>query len=223
MVMEDIVPYNKTTEYEKAQKNINEYILKNKLGFKWDAYQSDDNTYMYLVPFSSFSDIDKLYQAWDEKMKSVNQDEFGKLTNAFVGTIDHNNNIIIEQNESTYNPKSPYLTREKTAFLHWDFFEIIPGKEKEAWGLMKEYKAMCEKENIDVPFHVWSVNFGEHTSTIIITTPATGDIDFYTHNKATDDKLMKAPGGMELYGKFMDCVKKFNHFNGRPRPDLSIK
>lgn len=222
MVMQDVVPFNKTMEYESAQKEINNFFASNKLDFKWRVYKSDDNIYMYLIPFSDYADLDKIFKAWDEKIKTVNQDEFNKKWNAFNGTIDHTNNIIIQLSESSYTPKNSYITADKSSFTHWDFFEVIPGKEKEAWALMKDYKSTCEKENTEVPFHVWSVNFGERTSTIVITTPANSDIDFYTHNKAADDKIMKSPGAMELYGKFMACIKKFNHFNGKPRPDLSL-
>jgi hypothetical protein len=78
------------------------------------------------------------------------------------------------------------------------------------------------KLNIPVAYNLWSVVFGENSTTLIFTTLAKDDVDFYTRNKETDEKTMKEPGGNEMYMKFMSSVRSFHHFNGKPRPDLSI-
>lgn len=223
LVLDDIVSPSKVMEYEKAQKAMNEFIVKNKMGINWQTYQTDDYTYMYVVPFSTFTTLDSLFKLWDEKMMAANQDDLKKHFGAFAGTIDQTNSHIVQKNENnSYMPKNPYMKPEDAKFLHWDFFEVIPGKEQEVWALMADYKKLCEKLNVTVPYNAWSVNIGDHTSTIVITTPAKDDVDFYTQNKMSDEKFMKEPGTDELYGKFMSLMRKFNHFNGKPRPDLSI-
>ncbi len=223
LVMDDVVSPSKVMEYEKAQKAMNEFIVKNKMGINWQTYQTDDYTYMYVVPFSTYTSLDSLFKLWDEKMMAVNQDDLKKHFGAFAGTIDQTNSQIVKKNEAnSYTPKNPYLKSTEAKFLHWDFFEVIPGREQEAWALMAEYKKLCEKLNLNVPYNAWSVNIGDNTSTIIITTPGKDDVDFYTQNKMSDDKIMKEPGSDALYSKFISLMTKFRHFNGKPRPDLSI-
>jgi len=222
LVMEDVVFPYKMMEYENAQKGINEFFKKNKISISWNAFQTDDFTYMYVVPFSGLGEVDELFKMWNEKIKASDQKEFGKLYSAFAGTIDRNNTLIVELSDS-YKPANPYLKPEDAGFIHWDFFELLPGKEQEARALLTDYKKMNEKLNIQVGYNLWSVVFGNNSTTLVFTTNAKDDIDFYTHNKETDEKTMKEPGGSEMYMKFLSSVRSFHHINGKPRPDLSIQ
>jgi hypothetical protein len=219
--MEDIVFPYKVMEYENAQKAMNEFLKKNNMGVTWDTYQTDDFTYMYIVQFSGLSEVDDIFKMWHDKIKAADQKEFDSLYGAFSGTIDKNNTFVVELKDS-YKPKNPYLKMEDAGFIHWDFFELIPGKDKDADGLIADYKKMNEKLDIPVAYNLWSIVFGENSSTLIFSTNAKDDVDFYTHNKETDNKLMKEPGGNDIYMKFLANVRCFHHFNGKPRPDLSI-
>jgi hypothetical protein len=158
---------------------------------------------------------------WDDKMKASNQEELTQHMNTFTGTIEHTNSIIVKKNEDSFTAKNSYLKPDESMFIHWDFFEIIPGKEHEAWALVSDYKKLYEKLDIDVSYDAWSVEFGEHNSTIIFTTWAKDDVDFYTMNKKVDKLMTKEAD--ELDSKFMACVNTFHYFNGRYRKDLSIK
>lgn len=221
MVMQDVVHPYKVAEYEKAQKEMNEFITKNNFGFSWEVFRADDYTYHYVIPFSNFADLDRLFKMWDEKNKAANQEDLAKHIIAFTGTIDHTNTIIVKKSEYSYVAKTPYLKQDEAKFIHWDYFEILPGKEHEAWSLVSDYKKLCEKLNINVSHNVWSLEFGEHNSTIIFTTWAKDAVDFYTMNKKSNEQMMK--DGSDLYSKFMACVSRFHHVNGRYEKDLSIK
>lgn len=222
LVMEDIVLPSKMMEYEKAQKDMNEFLKKNNFNITWNAYQTDDFNYMYVVPFYNLNQVDSLFNLWNSKVKAVGNDEFSKVLNQFNGTIDYNNSLIVELVDS-YKAQNPYFKADEAKFIHWDFFEIIPGKEKESKKLLEEYKKINEKLKIPVSYNLWNVVFGEHSTTMIFTTQAKDDVDFYTHNKQSDELLMKEPGGADLYMKFLSGVRKFHHINGKPRPDLSLK
>ena len=91
LVMQDVVYPYKVEAYEKAQKDMNEFIKKNYPGVKWDCLQYDSYTYDYLVELTSYSQIDDMNKMWAEIMKTVNQDEFNKLANNFIGTISATN------------------------------------------------------------------------------------------------------------------------------------
>jgi len=220
LVLQDVVFPNKSAEYEKVQKATNEFLKKNKSGISWECYQTDDFTYMYVIPFSDLKMIDSMNKAWDAKMKSFNQDDFMGTVNGFIGCINHVNSLIVKLSPQSYMPKNPRLKTEEATFLHWDFFEIIPGKEREAWGLAADYKKLNTEKNIVTPYNLFSVEFGQNSSTIIMTTRAKNTIDFYTQNKVDDDNI--GDSSKELDSKFWALIKKFSHFNGKFRADLSL-
>ncbi len=220
-VMQDIVFPYKAMEYENAQKSINEFFKKNNTGISWQTFQTDDFNYMYVIQFSGLGEVDDLFKMWEAKIGAADKNEFGKLFGAFAGTIDKTNSIIVELNDF-YQPKNPYLKPEEAEFMHWDFFEILPGKNMEATALLADYKKLNEKLNIPVAYNLWSVVFGNNSSTLIFTTQAKDDVDYYTQNKETDTKTMKESGSYEMYMKFMSTVRSFHHFNGKKRSDLSM-
>ena len=221
LVMEDVVYPNKSFEYEKAQKAMNDFIKASKIGLTWDCYQTDDYTYMYVIPFTTLSALDSLYDVWDKKFGALNQEDMNNHIKSFVGTIEGNNTIVVKLHpEASYHSPNPYVKPEEVKFIHWDFFEIIPGKEKEAWELSKQYNDINKKSGAGQDYDAWSVDFGPNSSTIIFTTPSSSDADFYSQMHQDEKKAGNQFD--ELYPKFMDCVHKFTHFNGKPRPDLSI-
>lgn len=220
LVMQDVVFPNKFMEYEAAQKAINQFLIKNKFTTSWDCYQTDDFTYMYTIQFSDLQEVDAMYKMWNEKIGSSAK-EFNTLYGAFTGTIKSTNNIIVELGE-WYTPKNPNVTRETAGFIHWDYFELVPGKDWETRAMIADYKKMSEKLQTPLGFRQWNVVFGENSTTIIFSSIAKDDIEFYTLNKKGDELMMKEPGGEEMYMKFMANVSKFEHKNGKPRRDLSI-
>jgi hypothetical protein len=222
LIMEDVVYPYKLAEYENAQKAINEFFKKNVPGLSWETYQTDDFTYMYIIPFSSLSEVEGLFTMMESKIKAADQKEFGKLYGAFAGVIDHNHTLVVELADS-YNPENRYLKPEEGSFIHWDFFELLPGKDMEARGITAQYKKLNEKLNIPVPYNLWSTYFGPNSTTLVFSTRAKDDVDFYTRNKESDDKMMKDPEGSAIYMNFLASVRSFHHFNGKARPDLSIK
>ncbi len=104
--------------------------------------------------------------------------------------------------------------------MHFDYFEIIPGKEHEAMSLVSDFQKLYEKNNISVSYNVWSVEFGDHSSTIVVTTGAKNAVDYYTMDKEVSEQLEKE--GHDLETKFRSCVNKVHRLNGNYLKDLSI-
>jgi hypothetical protein len=64
---------------------------------------------------------------WEEKMKTVNQDEFKKYADAFVGTISPTHQYVVTlNNKGSYTAKEPFIKQSDAKFYHWDYFEFIP-------------------------------------------------------------------------------------------------
>jgi len=218
-IMEDIVNPSKVAEYEKAQQDMNSFLKKRNFKSTWRAYSTDESVYYFVMPITSLAGLDSLYASWYGAMEKYNKEGLGQLMTNFAGTAKSSGNMVLQQSEHSYHPANSYLNPMDAGFLHFDFFDIIPGKEMEAWALLGEYKKLCEKNKFEEPFNVWQVMVGNPSSRIIFTNYAKDEVDYYTRNKKNTEVLMK--NASDLYVKFMACVEKFSHFNGKPRKDLS--
>lgn len=221
LVMQDVVYPNKVDAYEKAQKEMNEFIKKNYPGVKWDCLQYDSYTYDYLVELTNYSQIDEMNKMWADKMKTVNQDEFNKLANNFIGTISATNQMVVTMDKKgSYNSKNPYIKQSDAKFYHWDYFEFIPGKEDEAIAVAREEAALSEKLNLRGDFHLWRVSMGPNTNSIVYASWDKDRVSFFTDME--NDNKIAGKEMEELDKKFMSYVVKFDHWNGKAKPELSI-
>ena len=221
LVMQDVVYPNKADAYEKAQKDMNEFIKKNYPDVKWTCLQTDSYTYNYIVKFDDYSKIDDMNKMWADKMKTVDQNEFTKLANNFIGTISATHQRVCTlDKKGSYSSKNPYINQPDAKFYHWDYFEFIPGKEDEALAVAREEAALSEKLKLRGDFHLWHISIGDNTNAFLYTSWDKDRVTFFT-DMENDNKI--AGKEMEdLDKKFMSYVVKFDHWNGKARPELSI-
>jgi len=221
LVMQDVVYPNKVEAYEKAQKDMNEFIKNNYPAVKWTCLQYDSFTYDYLVELTSYSQIDDMNKMWQEKMKTVDQNEYNKLANNFVGTISATNQLVVTlDKKGSYNSKDPYIKHSDAKFYHWDYFEFIPGKEDEALAVAREEAALSDKLNLRGEFHLWRVTMGQNTNAIVYASWDKDRVSFFTDME--NDNKLAGKEMEELDKKFMSYVVKFDHWNGKTKPELSI-
>lgn len=222
MVMQDVVYPYKTEQYEKAQKDMNEWLTKNNMGIKWVCLQRENYTYSYVVEISNYAKMDEISKLWQEKMKTVDKKDFETHANAFNGTIAHTNEYIMSKvDKGSYVSPNPYSKKEENTFIHWDYFEIIPGMESEAQKLLEQEAALSEKTKQGLSYNLWRTDVGENTSSFLFASWGKDRVNFFT-DVEKDNKL----GGKEMEDidkKFMTMVQKFDHWNGKLRQDLSIQ
>jgi hypothetical protein len=221
MVMQDVVYPYKMDAYEKAQKDMNEFVSKNYPAVYWNCLQYDNYTYIYTINLGEYGKIDEMNKMWQDKMKTVNQDEFKKYADEFLGTISNTNQLIVTKDDKgSYISKDPYVKRSDANFFHWDYFELLPGREEDAIAIAREEAAYSEKVKQKMDYNLWRISVGPNTNSIIFVSWDKNRVDFFT-DMEKDNKL----GGKEMEDmdkKFMSYVTKFEHWNGKPRPDLSI-
>jgi len=221
LIMQDVVYPYKAAAYEQAQKDMNEFITKNYPQVKWTCLQYDNYTYDYIVDLGDYARIDEMNKMWEEKMKTVNQDEFKKYAGAFVGTISATNQFVVTQDKkASYKAKDPFVKPGEGKFYHWDYFEFIPGKEDEALQVAKDEAELCEKLNLKGSFNLWHVSMGQNTNAYVYASSDKTRLDFFTNMEA--DNKVAGKQMDDLDKKFMSYVQKFDHWNGKTRPELSI-
>lgn len=222
LVMQDVVYPYKADQYEKAQKDMNEWIQKNVPGISWRCLQRDNYTYTYVVKLENYAKIDEMNKLWKDKMNTVDKNDFQKHADAFTGTIAHTNQFVYTKNdEGSYEAETPYIKNEDAPFRHWDYFEIVPGMEQKALEILKQEAELSKRTKMGMSYNLWRIDMGENTSSFLFASWAKSRMDYVTDGEK-DDKL----GGQEykdLDKKFMSYVQKFDHWNGKSRDDLSIK
>ena len=221
LIMQDVVYPNKADAYEKAQKNMNDFISKNYPQVSWTCLQYDDYTYDYIVDLGDYAKIDEMNKMWAEKMKTVDQDEFKKYADAFIGTISATNQLVVTQDiKASYKAKDPFVKPGEGKFYHWDYFEFIPGKEDEALKVARDEAALGAKLNLRGSYNLWHISMGQNTNAYVYASADKNRIDFFTNMEA--DNKVAGKQMDELDKKFMSYVIKFKHWNGKARPELSI-
>lgn len=222
MVMQDVVYPYKSEQYEQAQKDMNQWIIKNVPGVSWTCLQRENYTYTYIFPITNYAQVDEINKMWQDKMTKIDRSEFDKYSGAFNGTIAHTNQYIVHKvDKASYVSDNPYTKKEDNVFIHWDYFEVIPGMESAAEKILEDEAAISKKTKMGLSYNCWRMDFGENTSSFLFATWGKDRPGFFTDNDK-DNKL----GGKELEDtdkKFMAMVQKFDHWNGKLRKDLSIE
>lgn len=221
VVMTDVVIPNKADQYEQAQKDMNVFLTNNYPNLKWDCVQFDRYEYNYIVDLKNYADIDEWNKTRMEKMKTVDQAEYKRLAAEFDGTISSNSRRIYTLDEKdSYTAKDPLVQPKDAKFLHFDYYELVPGKEDEALSIAHAISAINAKLNLRMSARIWRQNFGETNNAILLVRSDKSSSDFYSDMEKNNQ--MSNQEKKDLQKKFMSYVLKFDHWNGKTRPDLSI-
>ena len=104
---------SKVFDYEDAQKNANEFIKKNLPTLQWYAYSSENDTYFYITPIESLSDLEKMEQTINEAIKKSGRDEMRKVNESFRDKVSSvETDIYVFDKDLSYVPKEPRVKSE---------------------------------------------------------------------------------------------------------------
>ena len=92
--------------------------------------------------------------------------------------------------------------------------------EEEALKVAREEAALSQKLNLRGSFNLWHISMGQNTNAYVYASSDKDRISFFT-NMEVDNKVAGKQMD-ELDKKFMTYVQKFDHWNGKARPELSI-
>jgi hypothetical protein len=85
-------------------------------------------------------------------------------------------------------------------------------------SLIKDYKALFEKKNIEEGYRVYIGDLGTDMPMILFVQPAKSRVDFASLSDKQDELL--GDEGTALWKKAMSITQKFEHHNGLMRSDL---
>jgi len=219
MVHEDVVfPYMQD-KYEKAAKDFVQMLIDANVEGSSRAFQTEYFTYSTIISVKDFEGLAKYMEMRREMMDKIGEEKMGKVMGQFDGCYaSHKNYLITLRNDLSYKPTYGLNADEGFNFRHFDYINVIPGKEDEMNDILKEYKALYESKNIEEGYRVYFGGIGTDMPYIIFVQPAKGRVDWATLSDRQDEQLGEE--GSKLLNRMMAITQKFEHKDGMMRPDL---
>jgi hypothetical protein len=125
------------------------------------VYSSDDMHYLYSFPIANFADIDKFNNAkmkWAERMGS---DNLQSLLKSGEGVYEYLKWYVMRHiPELSYMPEVPRFKLEEALFRIVINDYVIPGKEMEYEGVLKEIITLSKEKNNETIFYAYIGDIG---------------------------------------------------------------
>lgn len=210
---------SKVSEYEEAQKNVNELSKKYMLSMQVNAYSSENDTYYYIMEIENLDDITKIFS---EIMMKADKDELQKGFAAFRDKVfSTEGEVYVADKEFSYQSKEPRIKPDEVKFERWTFFELNPYYDQDALNACKkEMKEFFEKNNIAGGYALYNKVFGGNSNISVLSEQGKSRIDYLTYNNEWSKKYWK--DFEPLYKKFMNFVKDYKIIDCWFRADLSV-
>lgn len=216
---DEVLPYMADT-YEAALKNFIKFLGDNNVTeMSFSVIQQNYFTYSAITPVDDYNGLAEYFGMSEEMMEKVGEENFAKALAEFDGCYNtHRNYLITLRNDLSYKATEGLDPEEGLHFRHIDYLYVIPGKEAEMMEVLKEWKALHEEKNIQQAYRVYIGDIGLHYQTVLLVRPDKGRVEWAT-NSEQRSKIF-GEEGEKLFKKTFSLVQKFEHKNGRMRPDL---
>jgi len=219
MVHEDVVfPYMQDN-YEKAAKDFIQALKDANVEGSTRAFQTEYFTYSTLFPVKDYDGLAAHMKMRGDMMSKIGEEKMNNIMSQFDGCYaSHRNYLITLRNDLSYKPQYGLNPDGELNFRHFDYINVIPGKEDEMNEILKEYKSLYESKNIEEGYRVYFGGIGTDMPYIIFVQPAKGRVDWATLSDRQDEQLGEEGG--KLLSRMMAITQKFEHKDGMMRPDL---
>jgi len=220
-VREEVVKVEKWQQYEETSKQWIEMMTGAGLDFPYmRASQRDDGHYYYLLPLSSYSDIDQFPEKFGSAIENIGKEKWGEFMIQNEASMDYHKDFIAKWSaKHSYVPKEPRIKPEEAGFIHWIFFTFKLEKRQEVLDVIAEWKALYEKHNIPDGWSTWIIEIGEQNNMMAFTEVAKDAASFYSAMEENSAKLKEEE--QKLWAKLSANVLSMEQHYGKPRPDLS--
>ncbi|MFH1194785.1 MAG: hypothetical protein V1720_03675 [bacterium] len=221
LVFEETAKVSYYEQYERTSKQWVELMTQAGLDISAvHASQRDDFHYYYLIPIEKYADLDLTYEAFKTaygKIDKTKADVFQKENQESIET--YRQFVIKWSAEFSYVPKESRLKDNEANFLHWLFFTYKLDKQKEVFDILREWKALYEKHNINHEYNIWTMEIGQDANLIALTESAKDGADYFGMMNETWTTLQAEE--QVLWAKLSALMLETEQKFGYPRPDLS--
>lgn len=220
IIHEDVVLPYMADKYEAALKNFVQMLADSKVEeTSFSVIQQNYFNYSAIIPVNDYDGLAKYFGMSEKMIERIGADKFEKVMSQFDGCYDtHRNYILTLRNDLSYKATEGLDPDEEIHFRHLDYFYIVPGKEDEMIEILKEWKALFEAKSIEQGYRVYIGGIGTHYQTVLMVRPDKNRVDWATNSHLRSELLGEE--GKKLFKKSFSVVQKFEHSNGKMRPDL---
>ena len=221
-IREEVAKVDMWDQYEATSKEWVEMMTGAGLDFPYMwASQRDDGHYYYLLPLSSYADIDQFSDKFGSAIEKIGKEKWGEfIKRNEASMVTHKDFIATRSAKYSYWPKEPRLKLEDRKFIHWMFFRYKLENRKEVMDIMLEWKKLYEEKNIKNGYTIWLIEVGLDNNMIALTESYKDGADYYT-SMESDNALMEAEASA-LWAKMSPFITSVENKYGKPRPDLGF-
>jgi hypothetical protein len=222
-VIKDIVKPALTEQYEAAiKKMISEYkayqIDPEKV--HWKAVSGPEIGYVYVMPMENWASMDTMWANWMETVEIIGEERFTEMmAPATEATEEVQWFHVLRRADLSYVPENPRLAKEEIEYIHYGFYYVLPGKEKEIEAIAKEFVDLYQSKGIDTGWSLYQSLTGNDLPVIVVAQGAKSEADYHA-NRARLHELLGEEAKM-IGKKVGATIRKSEYKDGYTRPDLS--
>jgi len=220
LIHEDRVKPSMTDQYEQVTKDLVAACKENNIqDNQWLTLALNDNSYVYITPMKSFSEIDK--NAFASLSAKMGDAKVGELFSRFNPMYDeHGDYVIYLHKDLSYMPGGVSQSIEGQNYRTLYYNYVTPENEKNFEGVMKNMKKAFEKHNSKLNYRVYKSGFGVMGTYYMVAVAAANALE---SDKAGDENwtLMKDDFG-PLLKELSKYTWKMNEKTGWMRDDLGF-
>lgn len=223
LVHEEIVKPSALAAYEAAGKDFLTALAEKKVSsaaVTWTAFSSTDMHYIYLLHLDSFAALDSSQAEWNKAREAVGATRWDDVMNrSNSGMQMYNEFVVMRRPDLSYNPATPRVAMADRRYYRWEFYYLIPGKEKEAEQVAKDYAALFKAKNLTDSWNLYQGLLGNDLPVFVVAIPAKSEADLV----AADQQINATVGAdvHPLQARALAVTRRFERREGMARPDLS--
>ncbi len=220
VVHEEVAKIDMLQQYIKSSKEWAALMHEGGLDLTFYASERNDLHFYYVGQIANYAGIDAIYEKFQKAMDKTNKEKFNSMMEANNASIESTREFVVRWSAAlSYVPKAPRLKEGEANFAHWHFVHYKPEDRDKVMGVLKEWKAVFEKNNYPDGYGIFLMELGGDSNEFVVYKTAKSAVEYYK-NEADKTKEMKDEENM-LYGKVLPYLVSTKEITGWLRPDLS--
>jgi hypothetical protein len=126
---------------------------------------------------------------------------------------------VAKRADLSYVPENPRLKDEEIEYIHYGFYYVIPGKQKEIEAIAQEFAELYKSKGIDTGWSIYESVTGSDLPVIVVAQGARSAADFHSNRERLHELL--GEDAKKIGMKLGATVRRMEFKEGTPRPDLS--
>jgi hypothetical protein len=222
IVHEDIVKPSALMQYEAASKDFISALTEKKFSspmLNWRAFMTPDMHFVYVGHLDNFASLDTMQTEWGRAREAVGAarwDDTDRRGNE--ATSSYNDLLVLYRPDLSYIPANPRLSMSDRRYVRWDFYYLLPGHQKEAEAIARDYVALFKQKNIAESFNIYMAVYGNDLPLLVAAIPGRSDADLIAANNGVNTTL--GADVRPLQQRALAITRKFERREGTLRPDL---